>query len=290
MQFTGSLQEHFCLSSLGEESCDILKQAVKTGLIILWNLKDDANLSIDGINYCLKQNQIIFLTQFHKLQVDKINESRLLHFNRPFYCINHNVDDDCNGILFFGATHVPVIQLPEHEVENFETLWNMLYKEMQLKDDMQIEMLRTLLKQLVIHCTRLHKEQNNIAHIEKSKLDIARKFNSLVEMHYKTIHSVAEYAKLLHKSPKTLCNLFLQSNQKTPLQSIQERITLEARRLLHYTDRTIKDITYELGFEDIQSFSRFFKNKEGMSPKEFRQNSIQNLTSGKIANLSGNEA
>ncbi len=277
MQFTGSLKENFWLSSLAEENCDILKQAIKTGLTILWKLEDDACLSIDGIEYFLKHNQIIFLTEFHKLQVEKINESRLLRFNRPFYCINHNSDDDCNGILFFGAAQVPIIQLPEHEVENFDTLWRMLYKEMQLKDDMQIEMLRTMLKQLVIHCTRLHKEQNNLAHIEKGKLDIVRKFNSLVEMHYKTIHGVAEYAELLNKSPKTLCNLFLQFNQKTPLQSIQDRILLEARRLLHYTDRTIKDITYELGFEDIQTFSRFFKNKEGMSPKEFRQTSLQNI-------------
>ncbi len=68
---------------------------------------------------------------------------------------------------------------------------------MQSKDDMQIEMLRILLKQLVILCTRLHKEQNKIANIEKGKLDIVRKFNSLVEMHYKTKHCVADYAELL---------------------------------------------------------------------------------------------
>lgn len=288
MQFTGVLKENFWLSSLAEENCDILKQAIKTGLTIFWNLEDDACLSIDGIEYLLKHNQIIFLTEFHKLQVERINESRLLRFNRPFYCINHNSDDDCNGILFFGASQVPIIQLPEHEVDNFEVLWKMLHKEMQLKDDMQIEMLRTMLKQLVIHCTRLHKEQNKTISFEKGKLDIVRKFNSLVEMYYKTKHGVAEYADLLNKSPKTLCNLFLQYNQKTPLQIIQERILLEARRLLHYTERTIKDITYELGFEDIQTFSRFFKNKEGISPKEFRETSHQNLVSGNIANLSGN--
>ncbi|MEO6490044.1 MAG: helix-turn-helix domain-containing protein [Ferruginibacter sp.] len=277
MQFTGSLKENFLLSSLAEENFDILKQTIKTGLTILWNLKEDAFLFVDGIEYCLKQNQIIFLTEFHMLQVEKINESRLLRFNRPFYCINHNSDDDCNGILFFGAAQVPIIQLPEHEVENFDNIWRMLNKEMQLKNDMQIDMLRTMLKQLVILCTRLHKEQNNTAHIEKGKLDIVRKFNSLVEMNYKSIHGVAEYAAMLNKSPKTLCNLFLQFNQKTPLYGIQSRILLEARRLLHYTDRTIKDITYELGFEDIQTFSRFFKNKEGMSPKEFRQSTLPTI-------------
>ena len=188
------------------------------------------------------------------------------------------------------AAQVPIINLPSHEYENFEKLWLMLHKEMQLKDEMQIEMLRTMLKQMVIYCTRLYKEQKQIKTLDKCKLDIVRKFNSLVEMHYKTKHTVADFADLLNRSPKTLSNLFLQYNQKTPLQIIQERILLEARRLLHYTDRTIKDITYELGFTDIQTFSRFFKNKAGSSPKEFRESASQYFTSGKIANLSGSPA
>ena len=108
-------------------------------------------------------------------------------------------------------------------------------------------------------------------HMEKCKLDIVREFNFLVEMHYKTKHSVMEYAEMLNKAPKTLSNLFLQYNQTAPLQIIQERILLEAQRLLQYSDRTVKDITYELGFEDIQTFSRFFKNKKGLSPTDFRQ-------------------
>ncbi len=66
MQFTGLLKEQFWLSSLSQENCDLLKQAIKTGLTIFWNLEDDTSLSIDGIEYPLKHNQIIFLTEFHK--------------------------------------------------------------------------------------------------------------------------------------------------------------------------------------------------------------------------------
>ncbi len=286
MQFTGLLKEHLQISSLCQENIELLRHKVKTGLTIFWNLEDDTCLYIDGTEYLLKCNQLIFLTEFHKVEVGVVNQSRVLRFNRPFYCINHNSDDDCNGILFFGAAQLPMIDLPNKECGNFEILWSMLQQEMLSNDDMQIEMLRTMLKQLVIHCTRMYKEQRQIVSMEKGKLDIVRRFNSLVEMHYKTKHFVADFADLLNKSPKTLSNLFLQYNQKTPLQIIHERILLEARRLLHYTDRTIKDITYELGFEDIQTFSRFFKNKEGISPKEFRENAI-NFIPGKIANLSG---
>ena len=47
---------------------------------------------------------------------------------------------------------------------------------------------------------------------------------------------------------------------------------LEARRLLRYTDMQIKVIAYEIGYDDIQAFSRFFKKQEGISPSEFRKN------------------
>lgn len=270
MQFTGLLKEQFWLSSLIAENCDILKQIIKTGLTIFWSREDDSCLVVDGVTYTLKRNQIIFLTEFHKVEVENVNQSRLLRFNRPFYCINHNSDDDCNGTLFYRAAGIPIIELPAQEFEPFETLWKMLNSEMQLTADMQIDMLRTMLKQLVIHCTRLYNQQTNTGNLEKGKLDVVRKFNSLVEMHYKSKHSVADYADLLNKSSKTLSNLFLIFNQKTPLQIIHERRLLEAKRLLSYTEKSIKEITYDLGFEDIQSFSRFFKKKEGESPTDFR--------------------
>jgi AraC-like DNA-binding protein len=47
---------------------------------------------------------------------------------------------------------------------------------------------------------------------------------------------------------------------------------LEARRLLFYTDKPIKQLSYELGFEDIQTFSRFFKKNQGVAPTEFKEN------------------
>jgi AraC-like DNA-binding protein len=52
---------------------------------------------------------------------------------------------------------------------------------------------------------------------------------------------------------------------------IHDRIHIEAKRQLLFTQKIVKEIAFELGFEDITSFSRFFKNKEGQSPKEFRE-------------------
>jgi AraC-like DNA-binding protein len=66
---------------------------------------------------------------------------------------------------------------------------------------------------------------------------------------------------MLNKSPKTLSNLlFKKYNEKSPLQIIQTTFSGS----LHYSDKSIK-VAYEIGYEDIQSFSRFFKKMEGVS-------------------------
>ena len=116
----------------------------------------------------------------------------------------------------------------------------------------------------MILCTRIYKSQKQYDALDS---DLIRQFNYLVEEHHHKLHTVAAYAKLLHKSPKTLSNIFAQTGNKTPLQYIQDRIMLAARRLLHYSDNQVQEIAYELGYEDVQSFSRFFKRHEGVSPK-----------------------
>ncbi|NPA08854.1 MAG: helix-turn-helix domain-containing protein, partial [Chlorobi bacterium] len=50
-----------------------------------------------------------------------------------------------------------------------------------------------------------------------------------------------------------------------------QRIFLEAKRLLLFTDKSVKEITYELGFEDVSYFSNFFKRLSGNTPVSFKK-------------------
>jgi AraC-like DNA-binding protein len=92
-----------------------------------------------------------------------------------------------------------------------------------------------------------------------------------VESHYKERHQVSFYADKLHKSPKTLANLFALYNNKSPLAVIQDRLIMEAKRLLIYTDKSAKEIAYDLGFEDTAYFSNFFKKHTARPPMDFRR-------------------
>lgn len=271
MKFLGNTNEYLQLKTLNKENCNVFNDTIDGSLTVLWFQSDNNILIVDGQEYAFKKNQIIFLTEFHKVTVKNLENIRFLKFNRSFYCvITHDDEVGCKGILFFGASQLPVVHIPDNEIEQFEILWKMFSIEMNSKDNLQIEMLQMMLKRYLILCTRLFKSQEHYPS-KKVESDIVREFNFLVEQHFKTKNSVSEYAELLNKSPKTLSNLFSKIGSKTPLQYIQERKMLEARRLLRHSNFQIQEIAYEIGYDDIQTFSRFFKKKEGISPSEFKE-------------------
>lgn len=270
MKFIGKTNEYLLLQTLEDIDFNIIHEQIEGDLTILWFISGVNELIIDSKKHVFTKDQIVFLTEFHKVKIGSIGKIRYLRFNRPFFCvIDHDSEVGCKGLLFFGASQLPVIQIPTEVLEQFETLWKMFSIEMGSNDNLQIYMLQMMLKRYLILCTRLFKIQASYPN-EKIEIDIVREFNFLVEQHFKTIHSVSEYANLLNKSPKTISNVFSKIGAKTPLQYIQKRRILEAKRLLSYSNKQIQEIAFEIGFDDLQAFSRFFRNQIGVSPSTYR--------------------
>ena len=269
MKVEGQSGEYFELRVLEVEDCNIIKEPLESSLSILWFQDDRTELKIDGALKIFSKNEILFLTEFHKIEINQIGVIQFIRFNRSFFCIiDHDAEIGCKGVLFFGSSNTPSIKIPENDIRKFEGFWKMFLLELQEKDQFQIDMIQTMLKRYVILCTRIYKDQNSLNSVKESNL--IREFNFLVEQHFRTKHKVADYATILNKSPKTLSNIFQKQSFKTPLQFIQDRKTLEAKRLLNHTDLQIQEIGYQIGYEDVHSFSRFFKKQTGQSPLTFR--------------------
>ena len=167
------------------------------------------------------------------------------------------------------------LELNETETRKISLLLEVFKDEFESADNIQGDTLRVLLVRLIITITRLAKLQYlETETVEDNKLDVIRRFNLLVENHFRTEHEVQFYAGELNKSPKTLSNYFAIHGHKTPLQIIQERITLEVKRLFYYTDKTSKEIVDELGFDDPALFSRFFKNQTNQNPTDCKKSKI----------------
>jgi len=271
MKYIGRTDEYFEIVDVDHSLMDRINEPVDQALSIIWFEEDDNKFNVDSKDYVFNKDEIITLTGFHNVRIDKIGQAKYLRFNRPFYCIlDHDSEVGCKGILFYGSARLPIIRPNAQDIDRLQTVWKMANDEMESRDTLQQEMLQMMLKRLLILFTRIYKAQDGYESIQTTQVDIVREFNFLVEQHFREKHAVSDYAALLNKSPKTLSNLFGKLYEKTPLQLIQQRIMLEVRRLLRYTDSPISEIGYEVGFNDVQSFSRFFKKNEGVSPSEFR--------------------
>ena len=167
------------------------------------------------------------------------------------------------------------VSLDTDNAEKLKRLQDLFEEEYESEEEIKSEMLRMLLVRLIIQTTRLAKKQYcRSDEITENKFNLIRQFNVLVEIHYKKEHQVQYYAGLLNKSPKTIANIFSLYSKKTPLQIIQERIIAEAKRLFYYTDKSVKEIADELGFEEVAHFSKFFKNCTNQTPSDIKKSLI----------------
>ncbi|WP_425234980.1 helix-turn-helix domain-containing protein [Ulvibacterium sp.] len=255
--------------------------SVRTGNInVLWNMNENpVTVEVDGIAFELLPNQLMTTTYLQHVSYEKAEiPITAFLFNREFYCIrDHDKEVSCNGILFFGTQDIPIISIPDDQKPKFNLLYQVFVEEFSTPDNIQGDMLQMLLKRLIIICTRLAKEQHIVKKLDNEQIDVVRKFNVLVDTHYKTKRKVSDYADMLYKSPKTLSNLFAIYNQKSPQQIILDRLALEAKRLINFTDKQNQEIAYELGFNDPAHFSRFFKKMIGQSPTKYRETNTISL-------------
>lgn len=264
-----------CLS--GEEKIEMnIEQPI--GLFtFIWQPKSQLEVQIDNIPHKIKANTFLAVSPTQHLHFTPNKDTIVFQFNRDFYCIiDHDKEVSCTGVLFLGVKGAVFLEPEEKQKNKIEAILPVFFEEFQNEDNVQGEMLRILLKRVIIIFTRLAKRQlySELQYSDK-ELDLVRQFNTHVELNFRKKHKVADYADMLNKSPKTLSNAFKQLEQKTPLQLIHERIELEAKRLLRYTDKTTKEIAYELGFDDASKFSRFFKTQTGSYPTAFKEELLQ---------------
>jgi len=245
---------------------------------IAWNRGKAQKVMIDEIEYEFAANTILPIMLNQSFSFEKPDDIVAWQFNREFYCIlNHDAEVGCVGFIFFGPSSTMFVNLDEEHIEKMQRLLELFIEEYESEEDIKGEMLRMLLVRLIIQTTRLAKKQYlGTADIVEEKFNLLRQYNVLVEIHFRKERQVQFYAGLLNKSPKTISNIFSLYSKKTPQQIIQERVITEAKRLFYYTDKSVKEIADDLGFEDVAHFSKFFKNCTSQNPSELKKTALSN--------------
>ncbi|WBX71058.1 helix-turn-helix domain-containing protein [Tenacibaculum retecalamus] len=270
---TYKYQDIFSLQTVAfEKACVVNKPQQISVYKIFWIKEGTGTYNIDFESYSFDGGVLFFLSPGQVFSVDseKISEAYQLSFIQDFYCIQtHDSEIACNGVLFNNVYETPFVKPNEKDILKLSLIIDNLIDEFENTETAQYDMLQAYLKQFIIHSVRIRKEYHVVKEDIETKL--FKDFSLLVEQNFKKLHSVTDYANRLGISPKSLTKHFQKTKTDTPSDFIKNRIIIEAKRQLLYSTKAIKNIAFDLGFNDPAYFSRFFTKATGQSPKQFQQ-------------------
>lgn len=255
-----------------DKACTIDHSVQQNAYAIYWIQEGSGTYNIDFKQYQFDDNVLFFLSPGQVFTVDseQIKTAYKLTFVKDFYCIQtHDAEVACNGILFNNIYETPFVKPCKKDTYKLDFILTSLLEEFQQNETAQYDMLQAYLKQFIISAVRVKKENHVVKEDVETRL--FKDFSLLVEQNYKTLHSVTDYAKRLGLSPKSITKHFQKAGTTSPSEFIKNRILLEAKRLLIYTDKTVKEIAFELGFNDPAYFTRFFTKAISKSPLQFKK-------------------
>ncbi len=231
---------------------------------------------VDLCDYAFKENTLFAFYPYQPfmLQSKKQLMGIAIQFHHDFFCIyRHHQEIAANGILFNNVYQQPFILLDEHSKTNMEYLIRAIAYELKEEAFRKDEALVAYLKILLVTATRIKLEQQTLQDTETSngkQQFLIQNLKNAIEDNFRSRHSASDYARMLHLTPASLARITKNHFNKTLSDLITERIIIEAKRELYLTDKTIKEIAYELGYEDEYYFSRVFKSKTDISPQFYR--------------------
>jgi AraC family transcriptional activator of pobA len=241
--------------------------------VIIWVKKGSGVHLIDVDKYTIEDNTVYCLTpgQVHLLKADAGIDGYVISFTAEFLSLNEdNFNILFNTGLFYTFSHSPVIKVSDEMGEEMGDIVGKLMKEYGNFFLLRAEILRGFLKIFLIYLTRQFEGADQHAQQPKN-IELVKRFLSLLEKQYTTKKMVTDYADQLAVTPNYLNEVVKKVSGFPASHHIQQRIVLEAKRQAAYSDVSMKEIAYGLGFDDVAHFSKFFKNVSGASFTDFRK-------------------
>ena len=270
---TYAFKDIFSLNAVHfDKACVLHKAEQIDSYTIFWIKEGKGTYNIDFEQYSFDGSVLFFLSpgQLFSVESEKIKEAYRINFVKDFYCIQtHDREVACNGVLFNNVYETPFVIPCKKDTQKLDFILENLIEEFNQNETAQYDMLQTYLKQFIILAVRIQKENHQLKETIESKL--FKDFSVLVEMNFRQLHSVTEYANRLGVSPKSLTKNFQKVGTTTPSDFIKNRIILESKRQLLYSTDSVKQIAYDLGFNDPAYFTRFFTKATAKSPLQFKK-------------------
>ena len=176
--------------------------------------------------------------------------------------------------FFCHLTGRPVVKVSAAQRGEIEPLVAALLAEYEARRPQRAEALKAWLRLFLVQCARVYPEEAVLS--GGAAALITQQFLTEMEGRFVATKRVGDYAKRLGVTAHRLIEAVRARTGRTPAELIEERLYLEAKRLLFHTTRTVAEIAYELGFTEPSHFGRFFKRQAGISPGEARDRFFAN--------------
>lgn len=244
---------------------------------IIWIQEGHGTIDADFNKHEFSKNMLLSFSPYQPFVLNaETNISGVaIYFHPDFFCIHkHHKDVACDGVLFNNIYSSPLVTVDEKASASFEMIIEQFEDEIKKSALAHYELLVSYLKIFLITASRLKSEQLNQPQTEATESEepfILQNLKNYIETHYKTTHSASDYANMLAITPKALTRLTKTHFNKTLTDLISERIIIEAKRELYLTNKSVKEIAFELGYNDEYYFSRFFKKNAEVSPQIYRE-------------------
>ena len=243
---------------------------------LIWVTEGNGKLKTDFSEYHFEQDSLFSFTPYQPFMFSTtLIKGVAIYFHSDFFCIHkHQKEVTCNGVLFNNIYQTPFILVDSILGNTLHDLIEEIKSELVNPGLAQYEFIISLMKILLISASRSKaKQQPQYMQSSEGSAEpyILQNLKNAIEKDFKSKHTPKDYADLLNISPNALAKITKTHFNKTLTNLITERIVIEAKRELYLTDKSIKEVAFDLGYHDEYYFSRFFKKNASISPDAYRK-------------------
>lgn len=235
---------------------------------IFWILSGEGRQSIDFVEYEMLPREIFFITPGQVHDVHDLPENfYAISFNAEFIDSQAKSQLPIDKLFIQNRSNKPFITLDDTGDKHLKGLVSIIEDEL-AGDTPDNDMMSNLLVSFLRYVMRyLEAEVNLYTQKDPRMLSVLK----LIDENFHERKDTGFYSGKLAMTNKRLNELTKEQFGKTITQLLHDKVIVEARRQLAFSDKTIKTISYELGYKDTSYFCRFFKNLSGLSPQGFRE-------------------
>ncbi|MEM7161626.1 MAG: AraC family transcriptional regulator [Bacteroidota bacterium] len=214
---------------------------------------------------------LINRNQVHHFCKGSKNEGFLFHFNDSFIAKLSLDLLSRFALTLFNEIDQPFLHLNKKEAEMIQSFSTKMPLEEEAKSENHAAILMHEFLSFLYRIERIKKNHSALNLEPDSDFLKMMQFKELIRQNFAESLSIDDYANALHLSSKKLTKISKKHYALTPAALIKSIKVLEAKRMLSNQKLSIKEVAYDLGFDQATYFTKFFKKETALTPKEFRE-------------------